>query len=192
MRWLTESNALFEECVVFFKVHEPFGGLSNMSGGYPLVVNGVNVPSAEALYQACRFPHRPDWQREILAQRSPMAAKMMAKKEQRRAKHTRSDWSAVAVPVMRWVLEVKLAQHPGFRSLLQQTAPRPIVERSRKDRVWGAVDDGSGTLEGRNELGRLLMALRDELPSRGIVQVEPPDVSDFLLLGHPIDPVAWR
>ena len=48
-----------EECVVFRKTAEAFGGLSNMAAGFPLKVNGVSVRTSEALYQACRFPHRP-------------------------------------------------------------------------------------------------------------------------------------
>ena len=46
--------------IVFRMTREAFGGLSNMAGGYPVRVNGILVPSAEALYQACRFPHRAD------------------------------------------------------------------------------------------------------------------------------------
>ena len=44
-----------DQCVVFLKTKEVFGGLSNMAGGYGLRVNGIHIPSSEALYQACRF-----------------------------------------------------------------------------------------------------------------------------------------
>ncbi len=54
------------ESVVFSKTHEPFGGLSNMAGGFPLKVNGLRILTSEALYQACRFPHKPDVQRLII------------------------------------------------------------------------------------------------------------------------------
>ena len=47
-------------CVVFFKVREEWGELSNMHNEFPLRVGGVPVGSSEALYQAMRFPHRPD------------------------------------------------------------------------------------------------------------------------------------
>lgn len=49
-----------------YKTKEDFGGLSNMAPGCPLQINGVRIPTAEALYQACRFPHLPDLQREII------------------------------------------------------------------------------------------------------------------------------
>ena len=62
--------------VVFRKTREEFGGLSNMASGFPLEINGLRVLTSEALYQACRFPHLPEVQKQILEQASPMAAKM--------------------------------------------------------------------------------------------------------------------
>src|SRR5262249_26652285 len=135
-------------------------------GGYPLRVNGAEVLSSEALYQACRYPHQPDWQREIIGRASPMAAKMASRKDGRR-KETRADWEAVQVEVMRWVLRVKLAQHYGALSWpLRGTAGRAIVERSHRDRFWGAVEDEDGRLHGGNQLGRLLMELRELVLTR--------------------------
>ena len=49
--------------VVFCKTNEEFGGLSNMAPGFTLRVNGIDILTSEALYQACRFPHLPDVQR---------------------------------------------------------------------------------------------------------------------------------
>jgi ribA/ribD-fused uncharacterized protein len=180
--------------VVFYKVTDEYGGLSNMSNDFPLQVNGLWVGSTEALYQACRFPHRPDWQQEILDAPHAMRAKMVAKKEGRRKEHSRSDWEQVQEAVMRWCLRVKLAQHfTKFGGLLRWSSPRPIVERSRKDRFWGAVLEKDGVLRGENRLGRLLMELRDELLAAKVagqesrlLRVEPPQVPDCLLLGKPI------
>jgi ribA/ribD-fused uncharacterized protein len=187
MKWRTEEGIVHENCAVVFKVTEDFGGLSNMAGGYPLCVNGIKVFSSEALYQACRFPHHPDWQREIINQQSPMAAKMKSKKEGRRKHHSRSDWEEMEVPVMDWVLRVKLAQHYRRMSgLLRATGNRPIVERSRKDRFWGAVEEKDDVLRGQNRLGQLLMDLREfvELMSpKEILEVPPLGVTDFRLLG---------
>lgn len=179
------------ECVVFRKTHEqPFGGLSNMAAGFPLSVNGHSIRTAEALYQACRFPHLPDVQRHIIEQKSPMAAKMESKPHR---KDTRLDWDEVRVPLMRWCLRVKLAQNwQKFSGLLEQTGDKLIVEESRRDRFWGAVVVGESTLVGVNMLGRLLVELRQELrgPEReALRRVEPLDIPDFLLYGEPIRPV---
>ena len=172
--------------VSFRRTREKYGGLSNMAAGFPIEVNGVRLATSEALYQACRFPDRPDVQRIVVEQRSPMSAKM---KGRRYIKHTRSDWQKIRVNVMRWCLRVKLAQNwDTFGSLLLSTDSCPIVEHSRKDDFWGAKL-GDGVLKGMNILGRLLVELRDELkgPSKEkLMTVEPPQVPDFFLYGQPI------
>ncbi|HYT90336.1 MAG TPA: NADAR family protein [Gemmataceae bacterium] len=190
MNWQSDEGTIHENCVVFFEVKGEFGGLSNMAGGYPLGIGGVTAYSSEALYQACRFPHRPEWQREIIEQRSPMAAKMKAKKDGRRTNHSRPDGGEVCVDLMRWVLRVKLAQHyDRWTALLRATAGRAIVERSRKDRVWGGVEESDGVLRGYNRLGRLLMQVRfliEKAPREKLEVVQPLQIADFLLLGKPI------
>lgn len=170
--------------VVFRKTSGPFGGLSNMAPGFPLVVNGHLVRNSEVLYQASRFPHRPDIQRLVLAQASPMTAKMKAR---RHAPDTRADWFDVRVEVMRWCLRLKLAQNwESFSLLLIATGERPIVEESGKDGFWGARAVDRHVLVGVNMLGRLLSNLRDELEARGRTEfqsVTPPIIPDVCLLG---------
>lgn len=182
--------------MVVFKVGEEWGGPSNMSNEFPLAVGEVQVGSTEALYQAMRFPHRPDWQREILDAPHAMQAKMKSKKGGRWKDGSRPDWEAVQEDVMRWVLRVKLARHPReFGRLLRATKDRPVVERSRKDRYWGAVLEADGVLRGENRLGRLLTELRGELAARGeagVVRVDPPEIPDFTLLGEPVGAVEGR
>lgn len=178
------------QSVVFWKTDEPFGGLSNMAGGFPLKVNGIPVRTSEALYQACRFPYQPDLQRLIIEQASPMTAKMKSKPYRR---NSRPDWDQVRVEIMRWCLRVKLVQNwEKFSALLLETDRHPIVEQLRKDDFWGAKAVDDQTLVGVNALGRLLMELREEVRSGGravFLRVEPLAIPDFLLLGHPIQPV---
>ncbi len=181
-----------KDSVVFRKTDEPFGGLSNMAGGYPIHVHGVRILTSEALYQACRFPHLPDVQRLIIGQISPMTAKMRSKPYR---KDSRPDWDQVRVRIMRWSLRMKLANNWNtFSALLLKTGERPIVEESRKDDFWGAkvVDDGD-TLVGMNVLGRLLMELREQVKQQGrdaALDIAPPDIPQFLLFGQPIEVAA--
>ena len=183
-----------QECAVFRKTDERFGGLSNMAPGYPLSVNGVPVWTSEAIYQACRFPHLPDVQRLIIDQTSPMTAKMRSKPYR---EQSRPDWDEVRVQLMRWSLRAKLVQNwEKFRSLLLATGEceRPIVEDSRRDDFWGAVacKDDPQTLVGRNVLGRLLMELRERVRDMSADQwqaILPLKIPDFLLFGEPIGPV---
>lgn len=180
-----------DACVVFLKTKEAYGGLSNMSGQYPIRVNGIYIRSSEALYQACRFPHLPHAQETILQQTSPMTAKMKSKLFRR---DSRPDWERVRVSVMRWCLRVKLAYHQdSFGSLLLETKEKPIVEESRRDSFWGAKPEGDHKLVGYNVLGRLLMELREEFkarPATEFLTVENPNISAFLLLNRPIEIVS--
>ncbi|MCK8600137.1 NADAR domain-containing protein [Desulfoferrobacter suflitae] len=183
---------LASESVVFKKTNEHFGGLSNMAPGFPLVVNGIHIRTAEALYQACRYPHMQDVQRLIIDERSPMTAKMRTRTYR---KSSRPDWDQVRVTIMRWCLRLKLGQNwEKFSELLLETGDRPIVERSRKDDFWGAKPAENGTLVGQNVLGRLLMELREELRASGKSSIRisaPARISNFLLLGEPIrDPAS--
>ena len=183
------------DVVVVYKTKEDFGGLSNMASGYPLQINGVRILTTEALYQACRFPHLPEVQREIIGQHSPMTAKMKSKPYR---KDSRPDWDEVRYKVMRWCLRVKLAQnYTEFGRLLLATRDRPIVEQSRKDDYWGAklADEAGDTLIGQNVLGRLLMELREKLKDDAdgmLKMVSPLGIPNFLLLGKPIDTVTAR
>lgn len=162
-----------------------------MASGFPLLVNGIRILTTEALYQACRFPHLPEIQKDIIGQHSPMTAKL---KSNLHRKSTRPDWNDVRFKIMRWCLRVKLAQNfSEFERLLLATSDRPIVEQSRKDDYWGAkVLEDDETLVGQNVLGRLLMELREQLkhddPCR-FQTVEPMNIPDFLLFGKPIQTV---
>ena len=185
------------QCCVFYKTIEANGSLSNMAAKFNLVVNSIAILTSEALYQACRFPSRPDVQEIIIAQASPMRAKMMSKPY--RKANTRADWDDVRVDIMRWSIRVKLAQNYGsFSAVLRSSGQRDIVEKSRKDKFWGAVQskENPDILEGENMLGKLLMELREELyttsnPSK-FLTVEPLDIPDFLLYGEKIGKVIGK
>lgn len=182
-----------EKSAVVFKTREEFGALSNMAGGFPLRVNGVDIRTSEALYQACRFPDFPDIQYKIIAERSPMSAKMKSKPYRHKS---RSDWNQVRVEIMRWCLKVKLAQHwEKFGDALRETKHLDIVERSRRDDFWGARLMQDDTLVGTNALGRLLMELRDQIakePPNVLQRVEPLPIRNFRLLDEQIGKICPR
>lgn len=186
-----EQNIFKEnDCCVFKKTKEKFGGLSNMAAGFNLKVNNVPILTTEALYQVCRFPHLPMIQTNILKQKSPMAAKMVGKPFR---SESRPDWEEVKVDIMRWCLKVKLAQNYfNFSTLLDSTKDFSIVEDSNKDDFWGAIrtKQDKGVLKGRNILGQLLEELRlfyrDNRNSMNLFVVEPLAIPDFKLLGKPI------
>jgi ribA/ribD-fused uncharacterized protein len=178
------------EVIAFRSTKEEFGGLSNMAPGYILRVNDVIIPSAEALYQACRYPLFPDIQQEIISQNSPMTAKMISRKY---LSHSRQDWEEIKYTVMYWVLQVKLSQNfDNFSQVLKKTANIPIVELSNKDKDWAVIAENKNTLKGKNALGRLLMKLRSEfiLVNNDIDCVSPPAIYGFMLYGSDIETVC--
>lgn len=183
-------------CCVFRKTKELFGGLSNMASGFPLRVNRIYILTSEALYQACRFPHLPDVQKMIINEKSPMSAKMVGKPYRY---NSRPDWDNTKIKIMRWCLKVKLAQNFfEFGKILESTDNRPIVEDSFKDDFWGAIRDkgNDNILKGVNALGRLLMELRqfyyDNRYSYDMFVIEPLDIPDFKLYGNTIETIDER
>lgn len=75
----------------------------------------------------------------------------------------RNDWNAVRINEMRRILEDKFSPSrtdvPIFQ-WLTNTAPAILIEGNAwGDRFWGQSPVG----EGRNELGKLLMSIRDDI-----------------------------
>lgn len=171
----------------FKKTTEKWGELSNMAGGFPVVINGIAIKSVEALYQACRYPHLPDVQRKILEQSSPMTAKMVGKPYR---DNSRPDWLSVRIIIMKWCLRVKLAQNwDRFSRVLFDSTDMEIVELSNKDDFWGAKPLDEHLYVGVNALGRLLMELREQINHNNkerFLSVAPLEIDNFLLYGEKI------
>lgn len=177
-----------KEAIVFRKTTEPFGGLSNMASGYALYINEVIIPSSEHLYQAMRYPTNPEIQFEIINQDNAMKAKMISNKY--KAQYSRPDWEKIQIKVMRWALEIKLAQNwDKFSAILKETQNKSIVEYATDNKIWGAKPINNDELVGVNALGRLLMELREKYISENnrIFCVNPPDVPALLLYNQHID-----
>lgn len=179
------------DCCIFRKTKELFGGFSNMASGYPIKVNGINILTTEALFQACKFPDSPEIQQIILSEKSPMAAKMAVQLHRDRI---RPDWYEVNIKVMKWCLRLKLAQNfILFGRLFETTGDKPIVEESTKDDFWGTIRrrDDEILLEGVNAQGRLLMELRqfynENRFAYNMFVIEPLDIPNFKLLEREIE-----
>ena len=181
-----------ENCIAFRKTNEMFGGLSNMAPGFPIEISGTKILTAEALYQACRFPGYPALQHDIIAQRSPMCAKDLSRRYQRL---TRPDWEDVRVKVMRWSLRAKLlCNWDKFGELLKGTGTKNIVEDSSRDIFWGAEKKGP-TYIGVNALGRLLMELREQylrLEKKPFIYLAPLNIPEFFILGQTVETMCYK
>jgi ribA/ribD-fused uncharacterized protein len=161
-----------DECAVFYKTREHLGELSNMHNDFPLEWGGRTVGSSEALYQAMKFDPAvvaEDGLRPfevVIQQRNSMVSKMKAKKYRA---FMLPEWHDIKLDVMEMCLRLKYDQHRAtMDAVLDETGNLPIVERSRKDRLWGAVNDYHGNLIGENLLGQLWMILRSSRSSSSL------------------------
>lgn len=170
------------ECITFKSTKGKNGALSNMAPGFPIVIDGQIIRTAEALYQSLRFPYHPEIQREIINYPSPISAKKFGRKH---IDKSRPDWNTYRFKIMKFCIELKLFQNMDkFSKALLETNNLPIVEYTDKDKVWGATDEGDYYV-GTNALGRLLMELRENLKS-GTFKLTIPEIDDLIFLGKPI------
>ena len=124
-----------------------------MNPKFPLSLNDMLVHSSEHLYQCMRFSEHSDIQQKILAEKWPMKCKFIAKEH---INKTRNDWNEVKLPIMSWVVALKTSQHfTTLKPRLLEDYGKRIVEYSKKDDYWGAVNNGNGVLIGHNYLGRI-------------------------------------
>ena len=68
------------------------------------------------------------------------------------------DWDERKVGVMEELFREKLAQHKDVREALMRSESEEII-KYQEDPFWGVKQNG----EGRNEMGKLWMKLREEL-----------------------------
>lgn len=184
-----------KDYVSFLGTNEEFGGLSNMAGGYAVMINGTCILTSEHLYQALKFPDHPGIQKEILHHPSPMRAKMVTRSRLNKPL-VRPDWESIQLDVMAYCLRVKLVWNwVRFGHLLESTGDLDIFEiSSKKDRFWG-VTQGTEGFEGQNHLGRLLTELRNQyldVENESLRFVEAPKNLQLRFLGKEIDPIDRR
>lgn len=138
----------------FYSVNAEYGELSNFAQ-YPITLRGKRWPTSEHYFQAQKFVAPRD-QDAIRNAGTPMLAAQMGRDRKRKL---RRDWESVKVGVMREAVEAKFLQHAELRTLLLSTGDTRLIEHTENDAFWGDGGDGSG----RNELGRILMAVRQRL-----------------------------
>lgn len=142
------------ERILFYLKSEPHGWCSNFAE-YPIVLNGKLWPTNEHYYQAMKFEGTA---REEKVRQAPSAKK--AWQLGRDARYPiRKDWVRVRDSVMLDAVRAKFSQHAELRDKLLATGEAELVEHTRNDDYWGDGGDGSG----RNMLGVMLMAVRNEL-----------------------------
>ncbi len=144
--------------------------LDNFSS-FQVEIWGQVWPTSEHAYQASHFfETAPELAETIAAARSAHDAFKLAKANADKAP---ANWEDIKLAIMEEIVRAKLSQHYYIQQKLLQTGNVPIVEDSPKDSFWGW---GAGH-EGRNELGKLWMKLRDELRLGKIALLPEPGYS---------------
>lgn len=133
--------------------------LSNFAA-FPVVFGGVEHPTAEHAYVAAKTldPQIRAWVRQI---DTPGNAKYRGK-----SIALRPDWQDVRNDIMLAIVRSKFSRNPQARDQLIATGDAELVEGNAwHDNYWGRCrcKACAGVVEAHNVLGRLLMAVRDEL-----------------------------
>jgi ribA/ribD-fused uncharacterized protein len=152
--------------ISFTKTELPYGWLGNMFAA-PITYQGQIWRTSEALFQALRFEDLTI--REMIRNdKSPMGAKLVAKRKEYKTKRVVEPMSMEDIDNMRLCLRIKFDQHPDLREKLLKTGDHIIFEnisarpKTPRNKFWGAVKN-AGKLDGNNMLGKLLMELRVEI-----------------------------
>ena len=133
---------------MFFK--DDFAFLSNM---FPckITYKGLTFSCSESLYQASKckdkslIPNFCDWNGG------------KAKKRGRKVE-LREDWEQIKIKVMRKIVILKFTQNPELLKRLKQIEGPISEENTWGDTFWGICEG-----KGENNLGKILMEVRDSL-----------------------------
>ncbi|OGZ57718.1 MAG: hypothetical protein A3F94_01760 [Candidatus Spechtbacteria bacterium RIFCSPLOWO2_12_FULL_38_22] len=135
-----------------------FYPLDNFSS-FAVEWRGRKWQTSEHAYQASHFLQKnPKIVEEIFNARSAHDAQKIARKYEDKID---SDFYKKNLEIMQDILRHKLQQNPYVEKKLRQTGDKKIVEDSPKDNFWG----WGAKRDGKNELGKIWMKLRDELPN---------------------------
>ena len=129
---------------------------------YPaqITINGITYPTSEHYFQAQKYSSiNPQIAEQIRRAPTPRDAYNIANNNQNK-QYIRKDWHDRAkIFFMKEALRAKFTQHQSLKQLLLNTNNKILVEHTSNDNYWG--DNGDGT--GQNQLGNLLMEIRNEL-----------------------------
>ncbi|MCD7824111.1 MAG: NADAR domain-containing protein [Oscillospiraceae bacterium] len=147
------------------KIAEFQGRYRFLSNFYPAYVtlDGSTYFSSEAAYQA--YKSLDIAERMRFSELSAGEAKKQGSQIPLRA-----DWEKVKFSVMERIVRAKFTQNPYLAKHLVETGDSEIVEGNTwNDVIWG-VDLTTG--EGQNNLGKILMKIRNELQENGVPEGE--------------------
>lgn len=124
-----------------------------LSNFYPVEIklDGIVYPNAETAFQAQKTLDVEE-RRKFSMLKNPVQAKRLGRKVK-----LRDDWEEVKLDIMTEVVSQKFLQHPHLIEMLLQTGDEELIEGNKwGDRFWGVCKG-----KGKNNLGKILMKIRD-------------------------------
>lgn len=136
-------------------IHNGYEVLSNFANT-PFVVDGVEYRTNEHFYQSQKFARSDNkYAKFVNAAKTPGGAK---ERGSDRTHQIDENWENIKLEIMMTGLRAKFTI-PKNREVLLGSGNSELIESSYKDRFWGRHPSGVGA----NNLGILLMKLRDEI-----------------------------
>ncbi len=118
-------------------------------------LDGIMYPSVENAYQASKtFDQQV---RECMSTCKPSESKRLGN-----AVKLRSDWESVKISIMESLVRQKFTRHLHLRQLLLATDGLLVEGNWWNDTFWGVCKG-----VGENNLGKILMKVREELRTQG-------------------------
>ncbi len=125
----------------------------------PVTFDGITYQNNEAAFQAQKVAPRAGEKpfvdrRRDFAMLNPSEAKKLGRKVT-----LRPDWEDVKIELMKGIVLAKFEQNPDLAEKLLETGDAYLEEGNTwGDRIWGTVGG-----KGANNLGKILMEVRDTL-----------------------------
>jgi ribA/ribD-fused uncharacterized protein len=143
--------------------------LSNMILIEPFQYGQLTFKSVENFYQAMKSMNFNV--RSLISEKDPKPSKSwMGEKIRKENKNRRVDWDDIKIDVMEFGLRIKFNQIK-FREKLIATGTEELVEGNYWNDVFWGVDLKDKEKPGQNQLGRLLMKIRDEINANPTVDL---------------------
>ena len=126
---------------------------------HPIEIEGDIYPTNEHAFQALKTDDIAE-RKKVREATTPASAKSFGKRVT-----LRDGWDQKRFEAMERVVKAKFAD-PDLAALLVATGERELIEGNTwRDTTYGCILGKNGTWKGRNELGKILMRMRDEKKS---------------------------
>lgn len=139
------------------------GKITSFSGSFRFLSNfyhckviyeGIEYPSSEHAYVAAKTDNQLQ---KLAISEIPSASDVKRFGRQIKLKE---NWDSIKISIMKNIVEAKFDQNADLMKLLQETRPYELIEGNNwGDKFWGQSPLGTG----RNELGKILMSVRDDI-----------------------------